>query len=153
MVSGLYPSGLQDKSVSKIFLFSFCSLRNWKLILIFSWTLHIEMNTMPSTAPTSADACLSIVHSLMCHRVCEIGNFVYFCIIFTIFCCFFHVNLARGRIGRICEASHRVTGKKAKRKTRRTWLAHHRNNNKWCSSKQMRHHPEDARWAFAGSWS
>lgn len=27
------------------------------------------MNTMPSTAPTSADACLSIVHSLMCHRV------------------------------------------------------------------------------------
>lgn len=24
---------------------------------------------MPSTAPTSADACLSIVHSLMCHRV------------------------------------------------------------------------------------
>lgn len=27
------------------------------------------MNTMPTTAPTSADACLSIVHSLMCHRV------------------------------------------------------------------------------------
>lgn len=23
---------------------------------------------MPTTAPTSADACLSIVHSLMCHR-------------------------------------------------------------------------------------
>ncbi|CRK99354.1 CLUMA_CG012662, isoform A [Clunio marinus] len=40
MVSGLYSSGSQDK----------------------------KMNTMPSTAPTSADACLSIVHSLMCHR-------------------------------------------------------------------------------------
>ncbi|XP_059471709.1 mothers against decapentaplegic homolog 4 isoform X2 [Neocloeon triangulifer] len=26
------------------------------------------MATIPSTAPTSADACLSIVHSLMCHR-------------------------------------------------------------------------------------
>lgn len=26
------------------------------------------MNTLPNTAPTSADACLSIVHSLMCHR-------------------------------------------------------------------------------------
>ncbi|XP_059608927.1 mothers against decapentaplegic homolog 4 [Phlebotomus argentipes] len=26
------------------------------------------MNSIPSTAPTSADACLSIVHSLMCHR-------------------------------------------------------------------------------------
>ncbi|XP_013147606.1 PREDICTED: mothers against decapentaplegic homolog 4 isoform X2 [Papilio polytes] len=26
------------------------------------------MNTMNTTAPTSADACLSIVHSLMCHR-------------------------------------------------------------------------------------
>lgn len=39
------------------------------------------MNTMPSTAPTSADACLSIVHSLMCHRVSETGDFVYFCLI------------------------------------------------------------------------
>nr|XP_029718691.1 mothers against decapentaplegic homolog 4-like isoform X3 [Aedes albopictus] len=27
-----------------------------------------DMSSMPSTAPTSADACLSIVHSLMCHR-------------------------------------------------------------------------------------
>ncbi|XP_058821821.1 mothers against decapentaplegic homolog 4 isoform X2 [Topomyia yanbarensis] len=27
-----------------------------------------DMATMPSAAPTSADACLSIVHSLMCHR-------------------------------------------------------------------------------------
>ncbi|XP_063696987.1 mothers against decapentaplegic homolog 4 isoform X2 [Culicoides brevitarsis] len=27
-----------------------------------------EMNAIPTTAPTSADACLSIVHSLMCHR-------------------------------------------------------------------------------------
>lgn len=27
-----------------------------------------EMNPMPTGAPTSADACLSIVHSLMCHR-------------------------------------------------------------------------------------
>lgn len=27
-----------------------------------------DMNTMPTAAPTSADACLSIVHSLMCHR-------------------------------------------------------------------------------------
>lgn len=26
------------------------------------------MNPMPTAAPTSADACLSIVHSLMCHR-------------------------------------------------------------------------------------
>lgn len=26
------------------------------------------MNPMPNGAPTSADACLSIVHSLMCHR-------------------------------------------------------------------------------------
>lgn len=26
------------------------------------------MNPMPNAAPTSADACLSIVHSLMCHR-------------------------------------------------------------------------------------
>lgn len=26
------------------------------------------MNAIPTTAPTSADACLSIVHSLMCHR-------------------------------------------------------------------------------------
>lgn len=26
------------------------------------------MNPMPTSAPTSADACLSIVHSLMCHR-------------------------------------------------------------------------------------
>lgn len=26
------------------------------------------MNPMPTGAPTSADACLSIVHSLMCHR-------------------------------------------------------------------------------------
>lgn len=33
------------------------------------------MNTMPSTAPTSADACLSIVHSLMCHRVSETVNY------------------------------------------------------------------------------
>ncbi|KAG5681140.1 hypothetical protein PVAND_010600 [Polypedilum vanderplanki] len=40
MVSGLYSTGSQEK----------------------------KMNTMPSTAPTSADACLSIVHSLMCHR-------------------------------------------------------------------------------------
>lgn len=40
MVSGLYTTGSQDK----------------------------KMNTMPSSAPTSADACLSIVHSLMCHR-------------------------------------------------------------------------------------
>lgn len=32
---------------------------------------------MPSTAPTSADACLSIVHSLMCHRVsaCDYKDF------------------------------------------------------------------------------
>lgn len=36
---------------------------------------------MPSTAPTSADACLSIVHSLMCHRVSITRKFVYFCII------------------------------------------------------------------------
>ncbi|XP_026478007.1 mothers against decapentaplegic homolog 4-like [Ctenocephalides felis] len=28
----------------------------------------VEMATMPTSAPTSADACLSIVHSLMCHR-------------------------------------------------------------------------------------
>ena len=27
-----------------------------------------DMNPMPTGAPTSADACLSIVHSLMCHR-------------------------------------------------------------------------------------
>lgn len=27
-----------------------------------------EMTAMTSNAPTSADACLSIVHSLMCHR-------------------------------------------------------------------------------------
>lgn len=27
-----------------------------------------DMNAIPTTAPTSADACLSIVHSLMCHR-------------------------------------------------------------------------------------
>ncbi|XP_058446506.1 mothers against decapentaplegic homolog 4 isoform X1 [Malaya genurostris] len=27
-----------------------------------------DISTMPSAAPTSADACLSIVHSLMCHR-------------------------------------------------------------------------------------
>lgn len=27
-----------------------------------------DMSTMPTAAPTSADACLSIVHSLMCHR-------------------------------------------------------------------------------------
>lgn len=27
-----------------------------------------DISSMPSTAPTSADACLSIVHSLMCHR-------------------------------------------------------------------------------------
>jgi hypothetical protein len=27
-----------------------------------------EMTTITSNAPTSADACLSIVHSLMCHR-------------------------------------------------------------------------------------
>lgn len=27
-----------------------------------------DMNPMPNAAPTSADACLSIVHSLMCHR-------------------------------------------------------------------------------------
>lgn len=27
-----------------------------------------DMNSMPTAAPTSADACLSIVHSLMCHR-------------------------------------------------------------------------------------
>ncbi|XP_070496014.1 mothers against decapentaplegic homolog 4 isoform X3 [Chironomus tepperi] len=40
MVSGLYTTAPQDK----------------------------KMNTMPSSAPTSADACLSIVHSLMCHR-------------------------------------------------------------------------------------
>lgn len=26
------------------------------------------MTAMTSSAPTSADACLSIVHSLMCHR-------------------------------------------------------------------------------------
>jgi hypothetical protein len=26
------------------------------------------MSTITSNAPTSADACLSIVHSLMCHR-------------------------------------------------------------------------------------
>ena len=26
------------------------------------------MNSMPNGAPTSADACLSIVHALMCHR-------------------------------------------------------------------------------------
>lgn len=26
------------------------------------------MNPIPGSAPTSADACLSIVHSLMCHR-------------------------------------------------------------------------------------
>jgi mothers against decapentaplegic homolog 4 len=33
---------------------------------------------MPSTAPTSADACLSIVHSLMCHRVSWFTKFVCF---------------------------------------------------------------------------
>jgi len=27
-----------------------------------------EMTAITSNAPTSADACLSIVHSLMCHR-------------------------------------------------------------------------------------
>lgn len=32
------------------------------------WILVRDMNPIPTTAPTSADACLSIVHSLMCHR-------------------------------------------------------------------------------------
>lgn len=45
-------------SFTKIFekIFRFCIFKS----IIFS-----AMNT---TAPTSADACLSIVHSLMCHR-------------------------------------------------------------------------------------
>lgn len=33
----------------------------------FLWIVR-DMNAIPTTAPTSADACLSIVHSLMCHR-------------------------------------------------------------------------------------
>ena len=37
---------------------------------------------MPSTAPTSADACLSIVHSLMCHRV---RFAIKFCLLFSSF--------------------------------------------------------------------
>lgn len=37
-------------------------------LLTNSFFQSIEMNSMPATAPTSADACLSIVHSLMCHR-------------------------------------------------------------------------------------
>lgn len=44
----------------------FLSLRcvNFHLLLI----LGVEMTAMTNSAPTSADACLSIVHSLMCHR-------------------------------------------------------------------------------------
>lgn len=38
------------------------------MILILCFSVVRDMNTMPTGAPTSADACLSIVHSLMCHR-------------------------------------------------------------------------------------
>jgi mothers against decapentaplegic homolog 4 len=30
--------------------------------------VQVAMANIPPNAPTSADACLSIVHSLMCHR-------------------------------------------------------------------------------------
>lgn len=36
--------------------------------MVFRVHVVRDMNPMPTGAPTSADACLSIVHSLMCHR-------------------------------------------------------------------------------------
>lgn len=38
-----------------------------RTLFFFLWIVR-DMNAIPTTAPTSADACLSIVHSLMCHR-------------------------------------------------------------------------------------
>lgn len=35
---------------------------------MYIFLLYIGFAVMNTTAPTSADACLSIVHSLMCHR-------------------------------------------------------------------------------------
>lgn len=35
---------------------------------VFPNVIHFFFTAMNTTAPTSADACLSIVHSLMCHR-------------------------------------------------------------------------------------
>lgn len=85
MVSGLYTGGTQEKS--SFFLFPIFVLDIFSSSLLLPLLLYnnmkekfhqidssisltnLEMNTMPSTAPTSADACLSIVHSLMCHRV------------------------------------------------------------------------------------
>lgn len=49
------------------FTFLFGDCRCFIVLLFVEKFLH-DMNPMPNGAPTSADACLSIVHSLMCHR-------------------------------------------------------------------------------------
>ena len=101
---------------------------------------------MSANAPTSADACLSIVHSLMCHRyvynimLCNIINTS------SLTC----LIQPRGRERGIQQESNRVPGKETEREARRAGQSDYSHHHWRGAAHQVCHYPQDSGWQTSG---